>query len=108
MLHQRLELAPRFLLRIVHFLEPIQPQQLSQFEGIDAVTLIGIVGKPGVGGRMRANYALHQRRNHCSGPGRQFTRFQMYVQFTAQVQNAFLRFNSLVLKLQFTIMNRHC
>ena len=64
MLHQGLELAPPLLPRIMHFLESIQPQQFGQFVSVDAVTLVGVFGDPGVALRMRTNHPRYQWRDY--------------------------------------------
>jgi hypothetical protein len=88
-LHQLFEVAPPLVRRVVDFLEPIQPQQLGQFVSVDAVTLIGVFGDPGVALRMRTDHASHQRRDHRRGPGRQLPGFQMHVYLTLQIREGF-------------------
>jgi hypothetical protein len=46
MLHQLFKVVARLVRRIMYFLETIQPQQLGQFESIDAVALVGVFGDP--------------------------------------------------------------
>lgn len=85
MLHQRLELSPCALLRVVHFLETIQPQQFGELKGIDAVAFVAGFGDPGIVTWMGADYARHQRPDNGRGPRRQLARFQMYMHFTSEI-----------------------
>ena len=59
MLHQRLEITPQWLARIMHFLELIQPQQTGQLVSVNPVALVPVPGDPGVGLRMRTHHAGH-------------------------------------------------
>src|SRR4030095_9971777 len=69
----------------MNFFKTIETQEFRQVKSIDAIALVGVFGNPSIGGRMRTDDALHQRANNSADPRGQLARFQVHLNFTAQI-----------------------
>lgn len=63
-LDQLFEIAAPLLRRVVDFVHPVHPQQISELESVNTIALLRVIGDPGVGPRVRDDDALDQWRDH--------------------------------------------
>src|ERR1043166_2237812 len=73
----------------MHFLEPIQAQQIGQLKSVEAIALVGVFGYPGVRLWMRTDYPMDQGSDDRHGPRRQLASLQMHVDLPLQISKSF-------------------
>jgi hypothetical protein len=84
-LDEELEVAARLLLRVIDLVEQVQSQEVGQLAGVDAVTLVGVFGDPGVGTRVADDETRHPRGEDGADPGGQLAGLDVDMEVAAGV-----------------------